>query len=97
MAIAAVIDGTVGLYEPLDPERIGRGAHCDPINKEAGDEVCAPSDYDAKAVKLHPKTSAFLFGLTIDADRNTDQLRQCQEYIGLLEKSCGAQDANSTN
>jgi len=91
MAIAAVLDGTVKLYKPLDPERIGRGDHCKGEIETGGITVCAPNGDDAEAVELHPKTAAFLFGLTLEADRNTDQLRQCQEYIGILEKSCGAQ------
>lgn len=97
MAIAAVLDGTIKLREPFDPERIGRGAHCKDEVPTAGITVCAPVGDDSKRRELHPKTSAFLFGESLRADLYTEQLGKCQDAVKILEKNCGEQDANSTD
>lgn len=97
MAIAAVLDGVVKLYDPFNPERTGQGSHCRGAEKTGGITVCADVSDDSSGGELHPKTAAFLFGEALRADGYTEQLGRCQESVHILQLACRAKDANSTN
>jgi len=98
MAIAAVLDGTIKLYEPFDPQRAGRGSHCEGASKTSGVTVCADVSDDSERRELSPKTAAFLFGEALRADAYTEQLRICQRSVYILQRVCGGvTDADNTN